>query len=67
MAVYLDKNEEEKRWEEAKEYADKREAEIEEARINGKARRQKQDKLFQKGVILVFAIVLILLVISWAR
>ena len=67
MATYLNDDEEQKRWEEAKKYADEREAEIEEDRVNGKARRQKQDKLFQKVILIAFAIVLILLVISWAR
>lgn len=67
MATYLNDDEEQKRWEEAKKYADEREAEIEEDRVNGKARRQKQDKLFQKVILTAFAIVLILLVISWAR
>lgn len=67
MATYLNDDEEQKRWEEAKKYADEREVEIEEDRVNGKARRQKQDKLFQKVILTAFAIVLILLVISWAR
>ncbi len=67
MAEFLNSDEEQRRWEEARQYADERQAQIEEERINGKAKRQKQDKLFQKAVILVFAVVLILLVISWAR
>ena len=67
MAAYLNDDEEQRRWEEAKKYADEREAQIEIDRVNGKARRQKQDKLFQKVILTAFAIVLILLVISWAR
>ena len=78
MAEFLNSDEEQRRWEEARQYADEyimsmnqrimnRPLVIEEERINGKAKRQKQDKLFQKAVILVFAVVLILLVISWAR
>ncbi|MBO4414414.1 MAG: hypothetical protein J5824_00360 [Lachnospiraceae bacterium] len=67
MAEFLNSDEEQRRWEEAKRYADERQAQIDEERTNGKAKRQKQDKIFQKGVMLVFAIVLILLVISWAR
>ena len=67
MAEFLNSDEEQRRWDEAKRYADERQAQIDEERTNGKAKRQKQDKIFQKGVMLVFAIVLILLVISWAR
>ena len=67
MAVYLNEDEEQKRWEEAKAYAEQRQAQIDEERVNGRAKRQKQDKVFQKIVITVFAIILIVLVISWAR
>ena len=67
MAVYLDENEEQKRMKELEEYSRETQAKIEEDRINGKARRNKQDKIFQKIVLLVFAIILVMLVISWAR
>ena len=67
MAEFINKDEEQRRWEEAKKYADERQAQIDEERVNGRAKRQRQDKLFQKAVLFVFAVVLILLVISWAR
>ncbi|MCR5331146.1 MAG: hypothetical protein K6E62_08155 [Lachnospiraceae bacterium] len=67
MAVYLNEKEEEQRLKELEEYSRETQAKIEEDRINGKARRKKQDKIFQKIVLIVFAAVLIMLIISWAR
>ena len=67
MAVYLNENEEKKRLEELEEYSREKQAQIDEDRINGKAKRNKQDKIFQKIVLLVFAIILVMLVISWVR
>lgn len=67
MAVYLNEKEEEQRLKELEEYSRETQAKIEEERINGKARRKKQDKIFQKIVLVVFAAVLIMLIISWAR
>ena len=67
MAVYLNEKEEEQRLKELEEYSRETQAKIEEDRINGKARRKKQDKIFQKIVLVVFAAVLIMLIISWAR
>ena len=67
MAVYLNENEEKKRLEELEEYSREKQAKIDEDRINGKAKRNKQDKIFQKIVLLVFVVILVMLVISWAR
>ena len=67
MAVYLSENDEAKKNQEIEDFKREREAEIEEARINGKARRVRQDKFFQKCLMIVILIILIMLVISWAR
>ena len=42
MAEFLNSEEEQKRWEEARRYAEERQAQIDEERTNGKAKRQKQ-------------------------
>ena len=67
MAVYLDDNEEAKRRSEIEEYDRETRAKIEEENTNAKARRKKQDKLFQRGLIAAFAIVFAVLAILWAR
>ena len=67
MSVYLDEKEEKSLKEELEAYDRERQDAIDEERVNAKARRQKQDKLFRKVLFTAFAIVLVMLVISWAR
>jgi len=67
MAVYLDENEEAKRRSELEEYDREVQADIDEANINARARRKHQDKIFQRGLITAFVIVIAVLVIIWAR
>ena len=66
MAVYLDETEEARRRAELEEFDRERQEKIEEARINGKAKRKRQDKIFQKLLILVIVAVVVYLVIDWA-
>ena len=67
MSVYLNENEEMIRNEEIKKYDEEVQRQIDEANINAKARRKKQDKAFQKFLWIAALAVVILLVITWAR
>ena len=67
MAVYLDEKEEAKRREELEEYDRTVQESIDTEKINARAKRMKQDRIFQKLLFLTFAAVLIFLVISWWR
>ena len=67
MSVYLDEKEEKNLKEELEAYDRERQDAIDEESVNAKARRQKQDKLFREVLFTAFAIVLVMLVISWAR
>jgi len=67
MAVYLDEKEEESRREELKEYEQKIAEQINEDRLNAKARRKKQDKVFQKILLTTALAIIVAMVITWAR
>ena len=67
MAVYLNENEENLRNEELKKYDEEIQRQIDEDNVNARARRKKQDKVFQKFLLTAILVVIILMVITWAR
>ncbi len=67
MAVYLNENEENLRNEELKKYDEEIQRQIDEYNVNARARRKKQDKAFQKFLLTALLVVIVFLVITWAR
>ena len=67
MAVYLNENEENLRNEELRKYDEEVQRQIDEENVNAKARRKKQDKLFQKFLLLVLIAFIVFMVVTWAR